>query len=232
MAHPFLVLTMKTLLAFYQLLDSALPVGAFAHSFGVETMIQENEVTSLAQLREFIETLLTFNIATSDCLLIKAVYTLDAAQIYELDSLLDASRVSRETREGMRRIGKQALKLGKTLHPEWDWKNLESAFASKKCALSWPLVFGFWSRELGVSLDAAATGYLYTCATSTLSVAVRLSLIGQTNSQILLSSLHASCEVAWDKAKARDPFDFSTSLFNLEFAQVKHEELDARLFMS
>jgi urease accessory protein len=115
---------MKTPLAFYQLLDSALPVGAFAHSFGVETMIQENEVTNLRELREFIETLLCFNIATSDCLLIKAIYTLDESQVWELDSLLDASRVSRETREGMRRIGKQALKLGKTLNPDWNWKTL------------------------------------------------------------------------------------------------------------
>lgn len=223
---------MKNALPFYQLLDSALPVGAFAHSFGVETMIQEGEINSAGQLREFIEMLLTYNVATSDCLLIKAVYTLEPTQVWKLDSLLDASRVSRETREGMRRIGKQATKLGKTLNRDWDWAELEKAAANGQCVLSWPLVFGFWSQQLGVSLDEAATGYLYTCAVSTLSIAVRLSLIGQTNSQVLLTSLHDTCGSAWEKAKERDPFDFSTSLFNLEYAQVEHENLDARLFMS
>ncbi|HEX8464851.1 MAG TPA: urease accessory protein UreF [Abditibacterium sp.] len=215
-----------------QILDSALPIGAFSHSFGLETFVVQDEIRSVHQLEEFLRGALYGAWSSCDALQIKAVWTLNEPQIWELDALLDASRVSRETREGMRKMGRQALKLARAIHPHLDFSPLEVAVQNEKCIGSWPLVYGWWTRGLGIELDVSATGYLYGCCASSVNNAVRLSVVGQTAAQKLLASFTDEIEVAWKNVEARDPFDFSSALPALEIAQMQHEWLDSRLFMS
>lgn len=215
-----------------QILDSALPIGAFSHSFGVESLVAQDKIRGANDLQAFLLTALHGAWSTSDALEVKGVYTLNEARAWELDALLHASRVSRETRDGMLKMGRQGLKLGKAIYPHLVWAPLEDAVRSGACPGSWPVVYGFWTRELGIDLDRAATGYLYGCCAATLNGAVRLSIVGQTAAQSLLAALAPSIEKAWQNASKRDPFDFSSSLPVLEVAQIQHEWLDYRLFMS
>jgi urease accessory protein len=222
----------STWLQHTQILDSALPIGAFSHSFGLETLIHEGQINGPNDLKIFLRSALYDTWSSSDALQIKGVYTLENSRIWELDALLDASRVSRETREGMRKMGRQALKLARAVHPHLNLSVLETAISSGHCAGSWPLVYGCWTRELGVPLDRTVSGYLYGCCAANLNNAVRLSLIGQTAAQSLLSHLMPDMDAAWQQVSELDPFDFSSSLPVLEIAQMRHEWLGARLFMS
>jgi urease accessory protein UreF len=61
---------------------------------------------------------------------------------------------------------------------------------------------------------------------------VRLSVLGQTAAQSLLAGLSGDIELAWQRVEKRDPFDFSSSLPLVEIAQMQHEWLESRLFMS
>lgn len=223
---------LQSFLAHAQILDSALPIGAFSHSFGLENLILDGQITDAASLQLFLQIALAEAWSQSDGLLIKAVWSLESPRVWALDALLDASRVSRETRDGTRKMGRQALKLARSIHPHLDFSELEAALQGGNCPGSWPLVYGFWSRAIGIDSERAVTGYLYSCCAANLAGAVRLSLLGQTAAQTILAALSGPIEAGWRAVAARDPFDFYTALPVLEIAQMRHQWLESRLFMS
>ena len=109
-------------------------------------------------------------------------------------------------------MGRQALKLARAMHPHLNFAQLESAVQTGECNGTWPLVYSYWTRELGIELDSAAVGYLYSSCAATLNNAVRLSVVGQTGAQTMLSRLLPEIENVWANVSQRDPFDFCASL--------------------
>ena len=219
-------------LSHLQLLDSALPVGAFSHSFGLETLVEGGEVANSRDMEVFLDTMLHGAWAPMDALLVKGVYTLESGPLWELDARMHAARPARETREGLAKMGRQMLRLCRSVHPELAWEPLDHAVQGGQCPGSWPLVYAYAARGLGIELEAAAVGYLYTCCAAALGNAVRLSVIGQTASQTLLAALMPDMISAWTKVAERDPYDYSSCVPRIEIAQMEHERLPARLFMS
>ncbi len=219
-------------LSHLQLLDSALPVGAFSHSFGLETLVESGEVAGSRDMEVFLETMLHGAWAPMDAMLVKGVYTLEGETLWKLDARMHAARPARETREGLAKMGRQMLRLCRFVHPELPWEPLDSAVRGGQCPGSWPLVYAYAARGLGIDLEMAAVGYLYSCCAAALGNAVRLSVLGQTASQTLLAALMPEMITAWTRVADRDPGDFSSCVPRVEIAQMEHERLPARLFMS
>jgi len=222
-------------LAHLQLLDSALPIGAFSHSFGLETLVQNGTIQNANDLEEYARTMLFGAWSTGDAMAIKGVYLWAAGQtekVWQLDEMLHVSRSARETREGLQKMGKRLLRLGVELHPALDWAPLTQAIESRLCVGAHSTVYGWMTHGLGVLLDDAAQGYLYNCVAATINSAVRLMALGQTRAQTLLAGLLPQIYEAWLQVAETDPFSFSTSTPSSEIAMMNHETLYSRLFMS
>src|SRR5438105_2033292 len=107
----------------FQLADSALPIGSISHSFGLETLVFDEDIphgvmSCPAVLRGYIED------ALSESLLVDAVFCREAhhrarqgASVEDLNYQISALRLARESREASLTMGRRFAALAATLHP-------------------------------------------------------------------------------------------------------------------
>ena len=212
---------MNPLSLLLQMSDSALPTGGFSHSFGFEQYIDRGDIhdadTFAAWVRAYVATQLTYN----DALLMRLLYEghdegdlADRALAATLPAQVRAADVAMAKR--IRMIATDALGV-----PPCEWEYAHPA-----------LEFARVTRHFGVPLDDAVTAHL-TGAVSTLTQnAVRGIPIGQSDGQRIITSAHPWIEAARAEVHLLDPHDLGVVAPGLEIAQMQHERLRARMFMS
>jgi urease accessory protein len=223
-------------LAYQQFLDSALPIGGFSHSFGLETLVQEGSIATLPELQAYVATILRHCWATSDTMAIRATYLYGPQErwpeLWGVDRLLHVQRAAKESREGVQKMGNRLYKLARTMYPTLGWEPLQGALERRECPGSHALLHGWVAWRLDVPERQAAEGFLYASAVTCVNSALRLMSIGQTQGQKLLAELLPIVSEAWQDASKLDPYCAYTCVPAVDIAMMRHETLYSRLFMS
>jgi len=235
-AAPLLSLSPTGFLALLQLCDTALPIGAFSFSHGLETYAQEGLIHDAATLHAWLEAILRHSVHGGHLLPVALAYRTAAAvdwvQLQRLDAQLTAMKHARELREASLKIGQRLLELARHL---WPGTAIEELYARRRqgtLAGHHAVVFGVlsWTLELGERVTVEAAGY--TWLSGMISAALRLFSLGQSAGQRVLRSLLTLLPGIADTISRQDWDDLMSAAPGLDIRAMRHERLYSRLFQS
>ena len=209
-------------LKFLQLLhlaDSALPVGAAAHSFGMESLVAENNL-EVRDLCFFFQDYLQ-EAGRLEAVFVFAGYDASSPEHWQhLNDQLSAMKPARETREASLRLGKRLAGLA------------VEAFGIPVQQGHFPLVFGHLGHSIGSPPEEVVAAYLHQSLSGLVSACQRLLPLGQSAAATLLWQLKPVILQTLAVARETDIESVSLSQPLLDLAASRHPGLHTRLFIS
>ena len=202
------------LLALLQLADSALPVGATAHSFGIETLVEE-EGLQPDHLEAFLRDYLNETGVLEAIFVRRAWRGEDPA---ELTRELEARRPARESREAALKIGRRFAELFNAL-----------SGARLPDHLLYPIAFGAAGAIVEIPEESIALGYLQQSVTGLVSVCQRLMPLGQVAASRIIWNLKPAIREAVSHSERLEVSCFTPLP---ELGSMRHRSLETRLFIS
>ena len=226
----------SALLYLLQVANGSFPSGSFTHSYGLETLLQEGRITDASGLATFADLWLRYSIATSEggavSLAFRAAHTADLALLTELDEVLTALKLTRETREASIKVGRSFLR---TVSSTFDWRRVHQyhqAVREGRGAGHYATAFGVASADAGVSARDALVAFFHATLYGVVGVAARIVPLGQIDAQRVLAGLWPGIVECVEQAAALTVADLSACAPVADIASMRHERLYSRLCMS
>lgn len=228
--------TNKQLLQLLQICDSNFPVGAFSHSYGMETYLRDEIITDRESFETYLKVFLKGQFMYSDGLAIRLVYeALNEKQLdklWEIDDHITVQSMARETREGSKRIGQRMLQMILDLYEEPILETYQKRIMQELSYGHPALVFAIVMYSIGISEKDAILCHSFSTVSSLVQNGVRAIPLGQKDGQLILRDMGEFLMSLYEEIKNLEEEDFGMTIPGLEIAQMRHETLHFRLFMS
>ncbi|KAH6783871.1 urease accessory protein F [Perilla frutescens var. hirtella] len=218
----------------WQLLDSILPTGGFAHSFGLEAATQARLVISPDDLRTFVVHVLD----NAGSLLLPFVCAMtmspDTQTWCRLDRLLNAMLTNEVSRKASTGQGSALMRVAASVFSEIpSLKMMRSeALSSGDVYFHHAPAFGLVCGLLGFDAETTQRAYMFVTMRDIISAATRLNLVGPLGAAVLQHQVAPIAESLSTKWMNRGIDEACQTCPLLDTVQGCHSYLFSRLFCS
>jgi urease accessory protein len=226
------------MLALLHLCDSLFPIGGFAYSDGLETAtaaLLKPAVSEVRDLSGWMGVCLDETMGRLEGPAVWQAWTAfghaDWPALTELDEELDALRPAASVRRSSRAMGLRLLTTWRALHPDPRLDTAEALARAGRLGPALPIAFAGACAVSAVGRRHAVEAFAYTRLAATVSAAMRLMPIGQTDAHLLLARTLDRVPAVVDGIIERDGRieSFSPAL---DIAAMTQQYLHSRLFRS
>jgi urease accessory protein len=219
-----------------QLGDSALPVGGYTHSWGLETAIARGQVNDAATLERWTRSWLRRSLGPLEGVVVAAVCRRvlqdRLTEVFEANELMEASLSPASLRSASREMGSQLLQLAAT----WEWSRgrVVDLNAGRDPNEVWHycVAFGVLAAFADATPEEALGVFLNQSVLGMIAAGVRGIPIGHTHAQQILAYLHGDLDELTQSLAAQDVQTAGSGSPYYEVLCHEQSRLYTRLFRS
>lgn len=222
-----------------QINDGVFPIGAYSHSYGIETYVQKNIICDAETAFRYIENNIKNNFLYTELLAVKLAFEYaqnnDLDKLLELDEIIIASKTPLEIRNAAIKLSSRFIKTLNNISVEYEsdiFEKYSNSSVSKDITQTYAVSYGVFCAAVGIDKRMALEAFLYSQTSGCITNCVKLVPLSQTQGQQLL---YRSCLIFEDILNQLEKLTIkklclSTPGFDIRCMQ--HEALYSRLYMS
>ncbi|MFI3303951.1 MAG: urease accessory protein UreF [Rikenellaceae bacterium] len=229
-------MTIDKLTTLLHLSDPTLPIGGYAHSYGLESYVQRGAVSSVESAKEFVANSLRHNLKYNDGLYVRLAWEAarggDFAALDVFDEECSAIKSPVEIRTASLKLGVRLLKI---FNRNLSGEGVEALTRLTKRPNGgghYPIIYGSVAALAGLELSETLLSFYYNSMVCMVTNAVKLIPLGQLSGQDIIFELERELGGVVDETMELDPNMRGVCAVGFDIAAMQHERLYSRLYMS
>lgn len=220
----------------FQMNDSNFPIGSFSHSYGFETYLHQEQIQDAEAFEGWLRQFLCQQVLSTDGLAIRntfeALERSSLSDVLEINAELNALLLPSEMRQANKKMGQQFLNIGQSLLEERLLDHYQLLLKEQQLAPHPAIVFALLAYCSQAEVSETLSVYLLNTTIAMVQNAVRGVPIGQIAGQKIIYSLSQEIPEMTERVRQMSNDHFGATAPGIEIAQMQHEFLFARNFMS